>query len=67
VAAVSRPSDPTPVAPAGWKVVWVDGPRLDVSSSEVRHRLERGESVADAVPAGVIRCIARRGLYAVRR
>jgi nicotinate-nucleotide adenylyltransferase len=67
VAAVSRPSDPTPIAPAGWRVVWVEGPQINVSSSEVRHRLERGKSVADAVPAGVIRCIAQRDLYAVGR
>ena len=67
VAVVSRPSTPAPEAPAGWRVVWVDGPQVDVSSSEVRERLQRGDSVNDAVPEPVIHCITRRALYAVGR
>jgi nicotinate-nucleotide adenylyltransferase len=67
VAVVSRPSTPTPVVPPGWRVVSVDGPAVDVSSSEVRHRLLRGETVNEMVPEAVIHCIARRALYAVRR
>jgi nicotinate-nucleotide adenylyltransferase len=67
LAVVSRPNSPAPVVPAGWRVVRVDGPAVDVSSSEVRERLAAGGSVEGLVPAGVIRCIRRRDMYAVRR
>jgi nicotinate-nucleotide adenylyltransferase len=65
LAVVSRPTEPTPEVPAGWVVAWVDGPAVDVSSSEVRARLGRREAVDDLVPAGVMHCIGRRTLYAV--
>jgi nicotinate-nucleotide adenylyltransferase len=67
VAVVSRPTDEEPAVPAGWRVIRVDGPQVAVSSSEVRDRLAAGELVDDMVPPGVIRCIRRRALYAVRR
>jgi nicotinate-nucleotide adenylyltransferase len=67
LAVVSRPHSPEPVVPAGWRVARVDGPAVDVSSSEVRERLAAGRSVEGMVPAGVIRCIRRRDMYAVRR
>lgn len=67
LAVVSRPAaDATAVAP-GWRAVRIDGPRVDVSSSEVRERIAAGEPVDDLVPPEVIRCIRRRGLYAVGR
>jgi nicotinate-nucleotide adenylyltransferase len=65
LAVVSRPTDPAPALPAGWQVEWVDGPQIPVSSSEVRERLARGDPVDDLVPEAVIRCIVRRGMYAV--
>ena len=65
LAVVSRPSSPRPTVPPGWRVVWLDGPRVTVSSSEVRDRLEAGDPVDAMTPAAVIRCIRRRGLYAV--
>jgi nicotinate-nucleotide adenylyltransferase len=65
LAVVSRPTEGTPAVPPGWRVEWVDVPQVPVSSSEVRARLSRGAAVDDLVPAGVIRCIDRRGLYAV--
>jgi nicotinate-nucleotide adenylyltransferase len=67
VAVVSRPTDEEPAVPAGWRVIRVDGPQVAVSSSEVRDRLAAGEPVDGMVPPGVIRCIRRRALYAVRR
>ncbi len=67
LAVVSRPSADATVAPPGWRAVRVDGPQVAVSSSVVRDRLAAGEPVDDLVPAEVIRCIRRRGLYAVRR
>ncbi len=67
VAVVSRPTAPTPTVPPGWTVAWVDGPDVDISSSEVRTQLQRGESVNGLVPEPVIHCISRRALYAVGR
>jgi nicotinate-nucleotide adenylyltransferase len=40
-----------------------DAPRIEVSSSELRARLERGESVRYLVPEAVAAYITRRGLY----
>lgn len=67
LAVVSRPTSPAPEAPPGWRVARVDGPRVDVSSSEVRQRLAAGQSVVGLVPDAVIRCLERRGMYAVPR
>jgi nicotinate-nucleotide adenylyltransferase len=67
VAVVSRPTTPTPAVPPGWTVVAVNGPAVDISSSQVRERLLRGDSVNGIVPEAVIRCIGRRALYAVGR
>jgi nicotinate-nucleotide adenylyltransferase len=70
LAVVSRPlreEAGLTTAPWGWRVTRVDGPQVDVSSSQVRDRLAEGEPVEDLVPEGVVRCIARRGLYAVDR
>lgn len=67
LAVVSRPGADAAAVPAGWRAVRVDGPRVEVSSSEVRARLAAGEPVDDVVPPEVIRCIRRRGLYAVGR
>lgn len=64
---VSRPGSPRVEDPSGWGVVHVPVDGVDVSSSEVRRRLEQGGSVGGLVPDAVIRCIGRRGLYAVRR
>ncbi len=63
LAVVSRPGAAAADAP-GWRVVRVEGPQVDVSSSEVRDRLASGRSIEGLVPDGVIRCIHRRGLYA---
>ncbi len=65
LAVVSRPSGATPEVPAGWRITRVDGPQVPVSSSEVRDRLAAGQPVEGLVPEGVIRCIRRRGMYAV--
>jgi len=62
---VSRPTSPAPAVPPGWRVVRLEGPQVSVSSSEVRDRIAAGDPVEGLVPEGVIRCIRRRGLYAV--
>jgi len=66
LAVVSRPTGTAPVVPPGWRAVRVDGPRVALSSSEVRELLASGASVHGLVPEGVMRCISRRGMYAVR-
>ena len=42
----------------------IDAPTPDVSSTNLRERLQRGESIAGLVPAEVERYIQRHGLYA---
>jgi len=64
---VSRPTEPHPAAPAGWRVEWVTGPQVDVSSSGVRQVLAAGGSIDEMVPPKVVRCIRLRNLYAVGR
>jgi nicotinate-nucleotide adenylyltransferase len=66
LAVVSRPGSLRPNVPTGWRVHWLDGPQVMVSSSEVRDRLVAGDPVNDMVPERVMRCIRRHGLYAVR-
>lgn len=41
----------------------LDGPALDVSSSEIRRRVAAGRSIRYLVPAAVAELIADRGLY----
>jgi nicotinate-nucleotide adenylyltransferase len=67
LAIVSRPGAPPVPPPPGWRSVTVPVAPLDVSSTELRARLESGRSVEDLVPEPVIRCIERRGLYATGR
>jgi nicotinate-nucleotide adenylyltransferase len=66
LAVVARPHSEASVPP-GWRAVFVSDDTVDVSSSEVRDRLERGLPVDGLVPPDVIRCIRSRGLYAVSR
>ncbi len=67
LAVVDRPGSPLVPAPPGWRAVVVPVSPPDVSSTEVRARLEAGEPVGDLVPEAVMRCIRARGLYATRR
>jgi len=67
LAVVSRPQSPHPEVPPGWRAVHVDVETPDISSSEVRDLLEEGSDVDGLLPDSVIRCIRRRGLYAVGR
>jgi nicotinate-nucleotide adenylyltransferase len=67
LAVVGRPGAPTEPPPPGWKAVTVPVAPFDVSSTELRERLESGLPVGDLVPGAVIHCIEERGLYAGRR
>lgn len=64
---VDRSGAQSPPDPPGWKVIRLAVPRLDVSSSDLRGRLEEGRPVDFLMPDAAIRCIRRRGLYAKGR
>jgi nicotinate-nucleotide adenylyltransferase len=67
LAVVGRPGAAAARPPPGWRAVTVPAAPFDLSSTELRLRLERGEPVAGLVPDAVIRCIRQRGLYATDR
>ena len=50
--------------PPGWTAEVVDTPALDVSSTDLRRRVATGRPIDVLVPAGAVREIHRRGLYA---
>jgi nicotinate-nucleotide adenylyltransferase len=67
LAVVGRPGAP-PVEPGrGWRSVPVPVAPFDLSSTDLRRRLEAGEQVDGLIPEAVIRCIHQRGLYATGR
>lgn len=54
-------------SPRGWEVVRLRIPALEISSSDLRERLANDRPVEFLIPAPAIRCIRKRGLYAVGR
>jgi nicotinate-nucleotide adenylyltransferase len=59
----SQPATPLP----GWRWERVEGPGLDVGSSELRDRIDDGRPLDVLVPAGAVAFIEERGLYGRRR
>jgi nicotinate-nucleotide adenylyltransferase len=49
--------------PGGWECVRLSIPRLDVSSTDLRARANRGWPLDGLVPPGAVRIITERGLY----
>ena len=47
----------------GWRVERVTMPRLDLSATEIRRRVEQGLPIDFVVPSGAVRIIRDRGLY----
>ena len=47
----------------GKSVVRINAPAIEVSSSEVRHRIAEGQDISHLVPAGVDAYIKEKGLY----
>lgn len=62
VAVLSRPGSPLRL-PTGWRAVALESDDLDISSSEVRAAVQRGENVSNLVPVAVINHLAHRTLY----
>lgn len=46
------------------RLVWLDGPALDISASEIRRRVREGEPISGLVPPAVAAYIYRHRLYA---
>ena len=72
LAVVPRRFRAQPLAPrlrASWRkrVVTLDPPRIDVSSTEIRRRLRAGTSVRYWTPDSVLSYIRRHGLYGTKR
>lgn len=47
----------------GWRVQRVEIPRLDIASTDLRHRLRHGRPVDGLIPPAVVRAIRADGLY----
>lgn len=61
---VTRPAHPPPPASAlPERVVHLEVPQLEVSSTQLRDRFAAGEATRYLVPDAVDRCIRERGLY----
>jgi nicotinate-nucleotide adenylyltransferase len=67
LAVVGRPGAPPVEPPEGWRAVQVPVAPSDLSSTDLRQRLEAREPVDGLIPETVIRCIRQRGLYATGR
>lgn len=60
---VNRPGQAMPDPLPGWKMDEVVIPNLEVSSTEIRRRAQRGEPLEYLVPPAAVREIRARGLY----
>lgn len=61
---VNRPGATRTASLRGWRVVEVEVPALEVSSTDLRARAADGRPLDYLVPEGAVRCIRSRGLYA---
>jgi nicotinate-nucleotide adenylyltransferase len=66
VAVVARPGTEPASVPTGWRSVAVTMPHLDVSSTDLRHRIEAGAPIDVLVPPGAVQLIRTRDLYTAR-
>ncbi|CAB4753416.1 unannotated protein [freshwater metagenome] len=58
-----RPGSVGARPPASWPFELVDLPLIDVSSTDIRDRVRRGEPIDGLVPPSVADIVRRRGLY----
>ena len=64
---VNRPGSVRTASLPGWRVVEVEVPALEVSSTDVRARAADGRPLDYLVPEGAVRSIRARGLYSDAR
>jgi nicotinate-nucleotide adenylyltransferase len=57
-------SEPQGWRPDGWRVVRVDVPRMQLSSTDLRRRVAAGEPIDFLVPMPAVRVLRSYGLYA---
>lgn len=67
LAVVNRPRSGAVALAPGWDMVTVEIPALDLSSTDLRARAAAGRPLDFLLPAGAIRCLRERGLYAGRQ
>lgn len=67
LAVVNRPGPVAGQQVLGWRVANISIPMIDVSSTELRARVADGRPLDFLVPAGALRLIRQRGLYAGAR
>lgn len=67
LAIVNRPGAPDPTVPPGWRADVVEIPALEVSSTDLRTRMDEGRPLDYLVPEAAVRELRRRGLYASPR
>jgi nicotinate-nucleotide adenylyltransferase len=67
LAVVNRPGGAGNEKGQGWRVANISIPMIDVSSTELRARVADGRPLDFLVPAGALRLIRQRGLYAGAR
>lgn len=62
---VNRPDYPPPsaLAEAGWRVIEVKVPNLEISSTDLRERFADGRPLDYLIPEAGVRCIRARGMY----
>ena len=60
---VCRPGDFLNDVPKGWRGIYVEGPQLECSSSELRRRLSLKEPIQEWVAPEVLRIIKEQKLY----
>jgi len=69
LAVVPRGTGELPILPGAVRrrVVYIRPPRIGVSSTEIRRRLRRGQTVRYWVPDAVLAYVSRHGLYGIGR
>ncbi len=70
LAVLRRPERPADMAAlelvlpgVGARTAFLDAPPVDISSTEIRERIRRGETIVGMIPAGVEEIIYREALY----
>ena len=64
VVVLNRPRESVPELPAAWRRLDVEMPALDISSTDLRRRLDQGESVDFLIPDAAIAVLVATGRYA---